>query len=199
MKVAARLGGLALAAGLLLGGAHELTRERVAENSQRHAEARLQAMLPFADAALEPTESGYRLLRGGEAAGFIGRHGSAEGYNGEIAFWLAVDLQGAVLGASIIAHQETPGLGDVIDERKSPWLQRFRGRSLANTRWALRRDGGDLDGITGATITARAMVNAIHDALLNPPPALARADRPHYRRLPLKGGVILAAQEGADD
>ena len=74
-----------------------------------------------------------------------------------------------MLAVRAVAHEETPGLGDRIDAAKSDWINRFSGRSLADPdpeRWAVRRDGGDFDQLTGATITSRAVVNAVRDAAL---------------------------------
>jgi H+/Na+-translocating ferredoxin:NAD+ oxidoreductase subunit G len=69
----------------------------------------------------------------------------------------------------VLSHRETPGLGDFIDSRKSNWIDQFKRKSLAapdTTRWALRRDGGDFDQVTGASITSRAVVKAVKETLL---------------------------------
>jgi electron transport complex protein RnfG len=68
----------------------------------------------------------------------------------------------------VLAHAETPGLGDPIEERRSDWIRSFEGRSLGDplpARWTVRRDGGDFDQFTGATITPRAVVQAVRRAL----------------------------------
>ena len=65
-------------------------------------------------------------------------------------------------------HQETPGLGDGIDLRISSWITGFNGRSLTSPgreKWRVKRDGGDFDQFTAATITPRAVVNAVREAL----------------------------------
>jgi Na+-translocating ferredoxin:NAD+ oxidoreductase subunit G len=74
-----------------------------------------------------------------------------------------------VLGMRVLEHRETPGLGDVIEERRSDWIRGFDGRSLGDPppdRWAVRRDGGDFDQFTGATVTPRAIVSAVRKALI---------------------------------
>ena len=69
----------------------------------------------------------------------------------------------------VVAHRETPGLGDAIDEERSDWIHVFQGKSLEDPvpeRWGVRKDGGDFDQFTGATITPRAVVKAVRQALL---------------------------------
>ena len=68
----------------------------------------------------------------------------------------------------VLAHRETPGLGDLVEERRSSWVTRFTGRSLADPapdRWKVKKDGGAFDQFTGATITPRAVVKAVKNAL----------------------------------
>ena len=87
---------------------------------------------------------------------------------GDIEVLLAISPEGALLGARVLKHKETPGLGDKIDVEKNPWITRFQGLSLGNPpaeRWAVKKDGGDFDQFAGATITPRAVVKAVHRAL----------------------------------
>jgi len=68
----------------------------------------------------------------------------------------------------VLQHQETEGLGGDIDQRRSDWIDGFRGRSLgdpASEGWRLKRDGGVFDGLSGATVSPRAIVEAVHGAL----------------------------------
>ena len=65
----------------------------------------------------------------------------------------------------VLAHKETPGLGDKIEARIDPWILQFAGKSLANTRLAVKKDGGDIDSFTGATITPRAVTNQVAEVL----------------------------------
>jgi electron transport complex protein RnfG len=86
-----------------------------------------------------------------------------DGYSGAIELLVGVNRDGSVAGVRVLKHRETPGLGDAIDHRKSDWVEGFRGKSLTNPsadRWTVRRDGGDFDQFTGATITPRAVVRA---------------------------------------
>jgi Na+-translocating ferredoxin:NAD+ oxidoreductase subunit G len=92
-----------------------------------------------------------------------------DGYNGKIHLLVGVDYQGKLLGVRVISHQETPGLGDMIDARRSNWILSFNGLSLNNlarTAWNVKRDGGIFDQFSGATITPRAVIRAVHNALV---------------------------------
>ncbi|CAL1239792.1 electron transport complex subunit RsxG [Candidatus Methylocalor cossyra] len=90
------------------------------------------------------------------------------GYAGPLTLMLALDAQGTILGVRVIAHTETPGLGDKVEVGKSDWILKFTGRSLANTPargWRVKKDGGDFDQFAGATITPRAVVNGVAGGL----------------------------------
>jgi electron transport complex protein RnfG len=92
-----------------------------------------------------------------------------DGYSGSIRLLIAVGADGRLIGVRVLAHKETPGLGDGIDRRKSNWIESFAGRALGNPpleRWKVRKDGGDFDQFTGATVTPRAVVGAVRNALL---------------------------------
>lgn len=91
-----------------------------------------------------------------------------DGYNGSIKLLLGVRLDGSIIAARVLDHRETPGLGDDIEIRKSNWINSFSDLSLetlSNSQWNLKKEGGQFDGFTGATITPRAVVHAIHRAL----------------------------------
>lgn len=91
-----------------------------------------------------------------------------DGYVGPIKLLVAIAVDGTVLGVRVLSHHETPGLGDGIEEKRSNWVLGFNGHSLSNPEdkgWHVRRDGGQFDQFTGATITPRAVVKAVHKAL----------------------------------
>lgn len=91
-----------------------------------------------------------------------------QGYNGEIRLLIGIDQQQRISGVRVTQHQETPGLGDAIERRRSDWITRFNGlglESLPPGGWAVNKDGGHFDAFSGATITPRAVVNAVHRAL----------------------------------
>lgn len=106
---------------------------------------------------------------------------STEGYSGTIQLLIALDNNQRIVGLRAIDHRETPGLGDKIDTRKTDWILKFNGLSyldLSPNDWAIDKDGGRFDSFTGATITPRAVVNALRDTLnyLNTHPQLLEAN-----------------------
>jgi len=110
----------------------------------------------------------YRALKDHRLTGFAFQT-TGYGYAGAIQLLLGIDPHGELLGVRVLAHAETPGLGDRIEVAKDDWILGFKGRSLANTpetAWHVRKDGGDFDSFSGATITPRAVVKAVHEGLL---------------------------------
>ncbi len=92
-----------------------------------------------------------------------------DGYNGKIKLLIGVAYSGTLTGVRVISHKETPGLGDKIDTKKADWILNFKGLSLSRpdiNQWKVKKDGGDFDQFTGATITPRAVVTAVKNALL---------------------------------
>ena len=91
-----------------------------------------------------------------------------DGYSGEIKLVVAADMQGNSLGARVVEHKETPGLGDKVDIRVDDWILSFNDvpfGGVDDNRWKVKKDGGQFDQFTGATITPRAVVNAIKNTL----------------------------------
>lgn len=92
-----------------------------------------------------------------------------DGYSGDIKILIGFDKDANVSGVRILRHQETPGLGDKISKRISNWVDAFIGKkpsSEDDAAWAVKKDGGDFDQFTGATITPRAVVKAVKRASL---------------------------------
>lgn len=86
-----------------------------------------------------------------------------DGYSGAIQMIVGADFSGKVLGVRVVEHHETPGLGDKIELRISDWINSFNGIQIHgknDPQFAVKKDGGNFDQFTGATITPRAVVNA---------------------------------------
>ncbi|MBK1644085.1 electron transport complex subunit RsxG [Thiocapsa imhoffii] len=164
---------------------HHLMDGRIAEN-QRHAMLqKLESIVPqgaFDNDPLEDliqvsarellgsqTTRVHRVRKGEEPVAVILDPVVPDGYAGPIQLLVSVLQDGTIGGVRVLFHHETPGLGDKIEERKSDWILSFDGKSLVNptpTGWAVKRDGGEFDQFTGATITPRAIVEAVKNTLI---------------------------------
>lgn len=165
---------------------YQLTVDRIAANEKTRLERSLQPALagvsydgsvsesrlvlspphglPGSEAALI-----YRVYAGNNPAAALFVVTARDGYSGPIRLLLGIDSDGSITGLRILEHRETPGLGDKIEAGRSDWVRQFDGRSLANPAvgdWALKIDGGDFDQLTGASITPRAVINAVRDTLI---------------------------------
>lgn len=165
---------------------HDSTKERIAANERAVLLRRLHEIMPdsrydndiladvmmVSDDALDPSlhpRPVYLAWKNGTPVGSVLTAVAPDGYNGEIKILVGAYIDDTVSGVRVVAHRETPGLGDDIDIRRSDWILGFEGRSLGNPpeeRWKVKRDGGDFDQFTGATITPRAVVAAVRRALL---------------------------------
>lgn len=170
---------ITVGAGLLLSLVESLTREPIAEQRRLETLRALQTVLPAFDNS--PDADTVQLVYGQDKKGrelkrtfFRGRLGSEisgvafpvvapDGYSGNISIMIGVDTGGTIIGLEILSHTETPGLGDKItrDEFKG----QFKGKALPGVDWRVKKDGGDFDQITGATISPRAVVKAVQSGL----------------------------------
>ena len=162
------------------------TRQAIAENERRVLLRNLHALLP-AEKLDNDIVSDTRLIMASPLLGTVNKSPvyrarlrsepvavvfnsiAPNGYSGKIHLLVGVYFDGSVAGVRAIKHAETPGLGDAIEIQKSPWVLDFDGKSLDNlvgARWSVERDGGDFDQFTGATITPRAVVQAVKKTLL---------------------------------
>ncbi|EJT1340590.1 electron transport complex subunit RsxG [Vibrio vulnificus] len=110
----------------------------------------------------------YIATRNGQATAIAIESVAPDGYNGAIKIITGIDASGTVLGTRVLSHQETPGLGDKIDLRVTDWITSFTGKQLSDDNynsWKVRKDGGEFDQFTGATITPRAVVKAVRNTV----------------------------------
>jgi electron transport complex protein RnfG len=111
----------------------------------------------------------YIAMKDGQPNAVILQAIAPDGYSGAIRLLVGIQADGRLAGVRVLNHRETPGLGDKVELSKSNWIQSFIGKSLNNpseTGWAVKKDRGEFDQFAGATITPRAVVKAVHNALL---------------------------------
>lgn len=169
--------------GLLL--TNELTKDRIHLIEKRTKNASLMEVLPqgiydsgpldnahqIQAGELSPTSpvEVYPIYKNGRPFAAALTLVAHDGYNGSINLLLGLTADGTVIAARVLSHQETPGLGDDIEIKRSNWINAFRGTSLDShpePQWTVSKEGGAFDAFTGATITPRAVIKAIHRALV---------------------------------
>lgn len=183
---ALRLGAFAVVATGLIAGVNALTQARIADSQQQALVAQLHQLVPAAQhdndlltdtvPVADPAALGYdrprmawRARWHGQAVALVLPVIAPDGYSGRIELLVGINADGTLAGVRTVTHKETPGLGDYIDLSKSDWILSFTGKSLTRPTaagWAVKKDGGDFDQFTGATITPRAVVRAVHRALV---------------------------------
>ena len=174
------LGSFCLGFGLLLAVTDKLTAADIAARALEDRQNSLSQVIPdhthdnnlVADTVSMKDARGkeitvYRARRDGKVTG-VAYEIFGSGYAGEIKLMMGVDTAGNILGVRVLAHHETPGLGDKIEEKKGNWILRFAGLSLDNPlpdKWKVKKDGGQFDQFAGATITPRGVVGAVRGGL----------------------------------
>jgi electron transport complex protein RnfG len=174
------LGLFCLGFGLLLAITDEITLDNIAARAMEDKQNSLGQVLPDelhdnnpVTDTLELTNAEgrpvtiYQAKKSGKVTG-VAFEIFGTGYAGEIKLMMGIDADGKVLGVRVLAHKETPGLGDKIEVKKGPWIERFTGLSIGNPpieRWKVKKDGGDFDQFAGATITPRGVMAAIRGGL----------------------------------
>lgn len=137
----------------------------------RHDNSMLDDFMPISDdqqLGLRSEKKLYIAKKSGDVVAIIIPVTARDGYTGDIDLIVGINSDGTVAGVRVLSHRETPGLGDKVDYKKSQWVDGFIGKSLLNplaAQWAVKRDGGEFDQFTGATITPRAVTKAVKQAL----------------------------------
>lgn len=186
LRSGALLGLIALLGTALLAGVNALTHERIEEQEKLRILQQLNAVVPVTSYNNDLLEDRmeirdevffhhpaaitvYRARMDDQPVAVLMLVTAADGYNGDIRLLVGVNNTGTVLGVRVVSHRETPGLGDPIEIEKSNWILGFNNKSLLEPQsdgWAVKRDGGEFDQFTGATISPRAVVKTVHNTLL---------------------------------
>ncbi|OQA31122.1 MAG: Electron transport complex protein RnfG [Betaproteobacteria bacterium ADurb.Bin341] len=172
----------------LLAGVYRLTRPAIATSALQEKMKLVNEVLPNSEYDNDPLKDSlplpptpelglnepstlYRARRAGQPVALVFEAVAPDGYAGKIRLLVAVRADGRILGVRAISHKETPGLGDYIEPKKDknktrPWITQFNDLSAdaPETAWKVKKDGGNLDYHSGATVTPRAVAKAIRKA-----------------------------------
>lgn len=184
LALAILLGGMALVGMSAVSAVFYASKEKIEQNQQNVLLAQLQQVLsgqrydnnPLTDSeqVVNPLlgdaqpKTVYPVKYQGKRVALVITSTAGEGYNGAILLLVAIKANGTLIGVQVVSHQETPGLGDKIERERGDWIRGFDRHSLMQPQaeqWAVKRDGGAFDQLTGATITSRAVVKAVKNTL----------------------------------
>ncbi|MCK4244385.1 MAG: RnfABCDGE type electron transport complex subunit G [Candidatus Omnitrophica bacterium] len=168
VKYGALLMGVCACSGLLLTAVYKLTEKRIREQKLLEERLASQEVLPDATTFKKETRKGETIEIGSRNGKKIGEVYlvTTRGYSGEIKLKVGVDLEGKITGIKILESLETPGLGAKIKEKK--FLEQFRGKDRDKLYLRKKIPSGDIDSITGATISSAAVIDAIREKLSSP-------------------------------
>ena len=171
------LGLICLVAGGILAAMDNITREPIAVSKKAHVESAMKAVLPDFDNS--PLEEAYWIglsegdslkvnpaKKNGQWVGWAIESNSSNGFSGQIKVMVGMDAQGKIINYKVLEHTETPGLGDKMETwfRSDKHQQNVLGKDLSRGSLKVTKDKGEIDAITGATISSRAFLDALNRA-----------------------------------
>jgi electron transport complex protein RnfG len=163
-----------LLASTALGFIYELTKGPIAEAKLRKKNMAIQQVVP--DYTNQPNDEAYQVevdgdsltlypaKKDGQLVGVAVATVTHQGFSGDIRLMVGFKPDGTINNISVLDHAETPGLGDKMEKSKADWSLQFNNKNPEDFQLDVRKDGGDVDAITAATITSRAFCDAVDKA-----------------------------------
>lgn len=176
MNMTAVLFGITLVASAGVGAVNMITAEPIARAKEAATVEALNRVLPAFDATTEEVLTidelpimVYTATNGGEVAGYAVQSITKNGFGGAIRMMVGFTPDGEVFNVNVLEQAETPGLGTKMADEGNVLLGSIQGKhldqmQLVDGKLAVRKDGGDVDALTAATISSRAYVDAINRA-----------------------------------
>ncbi|MBQ2514046.1 MAG: RnfABCDGE type electron transport complex subunit G [Bacteroidales bacterium] len=173
-RLAIVLTSIALIAALALTGVYALTKDPIEKGQREKKEKALQAVLPdykgtvrdtvIVDADNEEIPVHLAIGENGELCGAGIETYTKKAFAGRFDLMVGFDAEGSIVNTEVIKAGETPGLGDKINKDKSDFALQFNHQNPAEFQLVVKKDGGDVDAITAATISSRAYCDAVQRA-----------------------------------
>lgn len=162
-------------AGLSLAGVVNMTADAIAKSEKEKQESALKAVLPAFDNDIASTRKEvkideknklvlYYAKKGEENVGVAMETYTNKGFSGNFKIMVGFSTDGTIINTAVLDHHETPGLGDKMDASKSRFPDQFKNKTPASFKLKVKKDGGDVDAITAATISSRAFCDALQRA-----------------------------------
>jgi len=164
---------ISLVSAMALGSVYNLTKEPIELAKRKKQEDAIKQVLPEFDrvvtynvkSAQEDDSLQFNLaFKSDEVVGLAVKTFSKNGFGGQINLMTGFLPDGTINNISVLDHKETPGLGDKMQKSKSDWSDQFKGKHPEQFKLKVKKDGGDVDAITAATISSRAYVDALQRA-----------------------------------
>ena len=156
----------------LLGGVYVMTKGKIDQEQIKKTNNAIALVTPEFDNAPSSEKmtveidgkevAVYPARNDGQAVGYAVESFTSKGFSGTINIMVGFDMDGNIVGTSVISHAETPGLGAKMTE--PAFYSQFVGKNPASFRLSVAKDGGDVDAITASTITSRAYCDAVDRA-----------------------------------
>lgn len=163
---------------------HQVTKDKIKDNKERAALAIINEVIPVdydndlftdkieIDVPVTISNTGnvtvYRARQNNQPVAVSLIPIKTKGYNGNISLIIGIAYDGTLTSVRILKHNETEGFGDQAHQDKTNWLQGFDGttiETIPKDKWAIKKDGGEFDQLSGATITSRSIINIIYKTL----------------------------------
>ena len=165
---------ISVLAALALTGVYALTKGPIEQGQREKKEQALQSVLPdyegtvrdtvIVDADNEEIPVHLAIGKNGELCGAGIETYTKKAFAGRFDLMVGFDAEGTIVNTEVIKAGETPGLGDKINKDKSEFAMQFNHQNPADYKLVVKKDGGDVDAITAATISSRAYCDAVQRA-----------------------------------
>ena len=159
---------ITLISGACVGLVNMITVDPIAKAKEAAEKAALAQVLPEFDAtemsehtADELTIVAYKATKGGEVVGYAIKTATKNGFSGMIKMMVGFDTKGTILNVNVLEQNETPGLGAKMTDEGNPLLASVQGKEAKSVNLKVKKDGGDVDALTAATISSRAYADAV--------------------------------------
>ena len=140
---------------------YDVTKEPIEKAKQQKTVDALKAVLPTFDNQPQAEEGVYKATLGGQTVGYAVESTSPNGFNGNIKLMVGFDTEGTIVNIAVLEQAETPGLGSNMAEEDNVLLTSFKGKKASELKMTVKKDGGDVDALTAATISSRAYAEAV--------------------------------------
>ena len=159
---------ITLVSSACVGLVNMITVEPIARAKEAAVKAALAQVLPEFDTtemsehtADELQILAYKATKDGKVVGYAIETATKSGFSGLVKMMVGFDTKGRILNINVLEQSETPGLGAKMTEEGNPLLASIQGKEASKLKLTVKKDGGDVDALTAATISSRAYAEAV--------------------------------------